>query len=106
MLTPIQVTFRHIDRSIALEHRARELINKLERYCDRITGCHVVIEGPASHANRDQGIHVYLELAVPGGTINTSNAPKKHAQHCDANVALRDAFEAAERQLTNFATAE
>jgi ribosome-associated translation inhibitor RaiA len=102
MQTPPRITFRHLDRSEAMEHRVRELVHRLERYCDRITGCHVVIEGPGGRPHHHGPITVKLELIVPGGAVNASNAPLD-ATHNDAYVALRDAFEAARRQLVEFA---
>jgi hypothetical protein len=45
MRSPMTLTFRHTDHSSALEARARELGQRLQRYGERITQCHMTVEG-------------------------------------------------------------
>jgi len=42
MAFPLQVTFRNMSSSAALEERIRSLAGKLERFSSQITQCHVV----------------------------------------------------------------
>jgi len=106
MQTALRVTFRHMDPSAAAEHRIRELIQRLEHRYDRIIGCHVVVEAPAGGQSHHGAFRVSVELDIPGGVIHASNSPIKLDAHCDAYVALRDAFEAAKRQLVDAVTIE
>jgi ribosome-associated translation inhibitor RaiA len=104
MHSPLRITFRHLAHSAALEQEARQLADRLTRFYDRISDCRVVIETTNGRPGR-QGYTVKVELIVPGGTINVSNAEADASKHRDPYVALRTAFEAARRQLTDFAEA-
>jgi hypothetical protein len=63
--TPLQLTFRHLDRSPAVEARVRELVEHLERFHDRITGCHVVIDAPSAHRSKGAPYDVKVDLSYP-----------------------------------------
>ena len=99
MQTPLQLTFRHLDHSPTVAARVREHVDRLERFHDRITGCHVVIEAPAAHRNKGAPFDVKLDLVVPGGRITVRSERSEHQAHTDVYVALRDAFDAAKRAL-------
>lgn len=42
----LQITFRNIDVSPAVETKIRERASELEQFCDRIVSCRVVVEAP------------------------------------------------------------
>lgn len=96
---PITLTFHHIDRSGALEERARKLAARLGRFSDRIMQCHMVFEGP--DGGRDGGALscVKIDLTVPGAHIHADSLHTDGSGHPDIYVALRDAFNNAKRQL-------
>lgn len=102
MQSPLRLTFRHVDRSPALEARVHDLIGRLEKFHDRITACHVVIEAPNARPGKGRPFDVSIELAIPGGFIHAhgthGNANEGHA---DVYAALSDAFDSARRQLQN-----
>lgn len=99
MEIPLQVTFRNMGHSDAIENNVRDKATKLERYYDRIVGCRVVVE--ADHRNHRKGnlFHVRIEVSTPGGLLVASREPHQHHAHTDAYVAIRDAFEAIRKQL-------
>ena len=45
MSSPVTLTFRHLPRSGALEASARDVGGRLQRLNDRMTACHIVLEG-------------------------------------------------------------
>ncbi|MBE3109054.1 MAG: ribosome-associated translation inhibitor RaiA [Acidobacteria bacterium] len=99
MQAPLNISFRNMDPSEAIETRVREKAEKLERLYDRIISCEVVVEAP--HRNHQKGklYDVRINLSVPGDDINVGRTgPQNHA-HEDVYVAIRDAFAAANRQL-------
>lgn len=99
MTIPVQVTFKGMDASPALEARIREKAARLERFADRIRRCHVTVEAPHRHHRQGQLYRARIEVVVPRGDIVvTRESPQDHA-HEDASVAVRDAFDAAVRQL-------
>src|SRR5271166_3004453 len=99
MTVPLQVTFRGMEPSPALEARIREKAARLERFEKDILRCHVTVEAPHRHHHQGQLYGAYIEIFMPrGNVIVTRNRPQDHA-HEDPYVAVRDAFDAAVRQL-------
>jgi hypothetical protein len=100
MQSPVSLTFCHIDRSGAIEERARKLGHHLARFNERITHCHMTIQGPDS-AGADAGsaYWVKIDLTVPGARIHADSLHVDGAGHDDIYLALRDAFNNAKRQL-------
>ncbi len=98
MKIPLQVTFRDIAPSDAVEIRIREKADKLGRFYDRIMGCRVVIEMPQRHKHQGKLHSVRIDLTVPGAELVAN-----HTQHEDVYVAIRDAFTAMTRQLEDHA---
>lgn len=99
MQTPLRITFRHMETSPAVEARVREHVEWLERFHDRITGCHVVIERPPAHRHKGAPFDVKIDITVPGDEIVVRSERAEHGAHVDVYVALRDAFDSARRLL-------
>lgn len=103
MQVPVQVSFRNMDPSEAVEDNVREKAAKLERYFDRIISCRVVVESPHRRRQKGKLYDVRIDIGVPGKEIVVNHVgPKNHA-HEDVYVAVRDAFNAAARQLEDHA---
>jgi ribosome-associated translation inhibitor RaiA len=121
MEIPLQISFRNMDRSPAVEERIREEVDKLGEFYSRIMGCRVMSEMPHRHRESGKRFHVRVYLTVPDREIVASNEPSLHssmqsfdveergkqqetaAVHKDIYVAIRDAFKAARRQLQDYA---
>jgi ribosomal subunit interface protein len=99
MHIPLQVSFRNMDPSPAVEARIREKAAKLERFHDRIIGCTVVVEAPHRHHHKGKLYTVRIEISVPGKNVVIDRAKPINQAHEDVYVALRDAFDAAVRRL-------
>jgi ribosome-associated translation inhibitor RaiA/cold shock CspA family protein len=102
MQVPLQITFRHMEASPAVEARIRSRLDELERFCDRIVSCRVVVE--CRHPRHHQGnlFRVGVDLKVPGREIAVGRDPKEHHAHEDVHVAIRDAFDATRRLLEDY----
>ena len=99
MQIPLQISFRNMDPSPAVEERIRKKAAKLERFHDRIIGCSVVVEAPHRHHHKGKLYSVRVDISVPGKDVVVDRAkPGDHA-HEDVYVAIRDAFNAATRRL-------
>lgn len=98
MRTPLQINFRGMETSPALETLIRDKAIKLEQFHPNVTACRVVVDKPHQHKQQGKHFIVSIDLTVPG-----SNIVANHAHHEDVNVALRDAFIAARRQLEEHA---
>lgn len=103
MQTPLQVTFRNIARSEAIEAKIRERAEKLDHFYDGIIGCRVVVEELHQHHRKGNHFHVRVDVAVPDAELVASREPDEHHSYTDAYVAIRDAFDAVGRQLEDYA---
>ncbi len=99
MQLPLQITFRGMAASPAFEDQIRRRAEELDRFYDRIMACRVVVESAHRHQRKGRIHHVRVELTVPGGEIVVKRDPPEHHGHEDLQVAIRDAFDAARRQL-------
>lgn len=98
----IQITFRDVEPSPAVEAAIREKAGKLGEIFDRITSARVVIERPHRRHHEGTLFHVRVDLRVPGREIVVSREPAAHHAHEDVYVAIRDAFDATKRQLEDY----
>ncbi len=101
MQIPLKIAFEGgLAPSEALRQRIERETQKLERFSDRITACHVSIVGRSGRHRQGDLYGVRLTLVMPGraDVVVNRNPPSDHA-HEDAYVAVRDAFNAARRRL-------
>src|SRR5687767_7964672 len=96
MQVPLELSTRRITLSPALEADLRKRATKLERHFDRITSCRIAVERPSNHHNEGGPYRVRVDITVPGSEL----VANKEAE--DLNTAIRDAFDAAERQVEEF----
>lgn len=103
MQLPLQITFRNMTSSPAVEAHIRERAEALDRFFGRIIACRVVVEARAHHHRKGKLYHLRVDLTVPGREIVVKRDPSEHHAHEDILVAVRDAFDAARRQLEDHA---
>ena len=94
MQKKLQIVFRSIDQSDAIEEAIHKKVEKLERQHDRITSCRVVLDAPHKHHHKGKLFQVAVTATTPEGDVNVSEDQE------DLYVAIRDAFNALTRQLT------
>ncbi len=95
MKLALQVTFRDMPHSDAIEAEIRRRVEKLEAFCDRIMSCRVTVETPGGHKHQGKLFAVHVDLKVPGEEI----ASTRRHENEDIYVAIRDAFDAVRRRL-------
>ena len=103
MRQPLQINFRDIPQSDAIEATVREKADKLDKFYDQIMTCRVMIEAPHGHHHKGKLYHIRIDLTVPNGEIVINRDPGDHHAHEDVYVAIRDAFDAARRKLQDYA---
>lgn len=101
----LEIAFHNLESSAAVEAAIRERFAKLERLYDRIVACRVSVE--ALHRQHRTGnlFEVHVDVLVPGAEIVASKPPRKVKERYanpDVHVSVREAFDAAERQLKRF----
>ncbi len=95
---PVKITFHGVDHSEAVETRIRERAARLAKFAPRATGLDVTVSAPHHHSRKGKLFQFTLDLHVPKGDIVVRQADTTNHAHEDVYVALRDAFEALERQ--------
>jgi len=100
METEPKIVFEHLDPSDALRQRILDEIAHLEEFCGRITACRVVLAAPEKHKHKGNLYQVRIHLVLPGGgEVAVRPSTARHQWSQDALVAIRNAFDAARRQL-------
>lgn len=98
MPIPLNISFHGMDSSSALEDHIREKVEMLEQLHPNLTRCNVTIEKPHHHKHQGNTFNVRIDLYVPGDEIVVNRDANE-----DAYIALRDAFDAAKRQVVRHA---
>lgn len=99
MQVPLEISTRWITLSPPLEAELRKRADRLERRFDRITSCRIAVERPTGNHHQEGGPYrVRVDVTVPGSEL----VANKEAEEIYA--AIRDAFEAAERQVDDWAS--
>lgn len=94
-----EITFRNIGSSDALREAIESRIEKLEHYSGRLMACRVAFERSNNTKRNGDHYHCRVDITVPGREIVVDRDPADKEDHADPYIAIRDAFDAAERQL-------
>jgi cold shock CspA family protein/ribosome-associated translation inhibitor RaiA len=94
MQEALQVTFRGLDRSEAIEQRIVAKAEDLARFSDRILRCHVTVETPHNHHYKGKRYTVRVDVHLPDRHVVVDRQDNE-----DVYVAIRDTFDAAVRQV-------
>jgi ribosomal subunit interface protein len=92
-ITP-QITLKNVPHSDAVEAKIREKISKLDQFSDRVMSCRVVVEESQRRQHQGKLFSVRIDMTVPGKELVVNRTENE-----DCYVAVRDAFDAAKRQL-------
>ena len=99
MQIPLQISFRNMDPSPAVEAVVREKAAKLDRFFERVVSCNVTIEAPHRHHHKGKLYKVRVDVGMPGKKDVHVKEGAKNQAHEDVYVAIRDAFDAAVRRV-------
>ena len=99
MSNEFQIVFHNIDQSDALTDSVNKRVEKLRRYNGDIIGGRVVLDSPHNNHHKGKVYSVTLELHTPNKEVVLTQEQHDNHAHEDLYVAIRDAFNAAERQL-------
>jgi len=111
---PVQISFRNMAVAPELEEEVRSRVAWLDSFYPRIVGCRVLLQAP--HRHRHRPLHIRIELSLPGEDVivdhepaldTTARSPRtgyvRGADHPDAHVAIREAFDVVRRRLEDVA---
>jgi len=100
MQIPLQITFRGLSPLPGVGALINERASRLERFSDRIIRCRVIVGVPHRHHRNGRRYSVHIDITTPLGNIVATREPACDASNSDQlGVAVREAFDAATRQL-------
>lgn len=99
MTNEFQVVYHNIDQTDAISEAVQKRITKLERFCDQIINGRVVLDCPHNNHHKGKVYSVSLEIHTSSREVRVNQEQHDNHAHEDLYVAIRDAFNAAERQL-------
>ncbi|MGR9087247.1 MAG: HPF/RaiA family ribosome-associated protein [Gammaproteobacteria bacterium] len=102
MQIPLQIVFRGIPPSEAVEAKIREKAGKLEKFHTHIMACRVAVESEHRHHHQGNPYHIRIDITTPHKEIVISREHHDKKAYEDVYVAIRDAFNAAARQLEDY----
>lgn len=120
MKLPLQITYRNLTPSDALDELIRARAAKLETYHRAIMRCHVLVALLHQHHQDGNRVQVRIDLTVPGEEIVVTHEPGHHQElregesermskadeldrtHTHAQVVVREAFDIARRRLQDY----
>lgn len=94
-----QITFRNAPASPDIEAKILTEVTRLEEHKNSIISCRVVVDVPHRHHKDGNLYEVRIDLKVPGAEIAVNREPAEHTEYRDIDIAIRDAFDEARRQL-------
>lgn len=94
MKIPLQISSRKMTLSDHTVDVIKHKVKKLESFCDKIIACRIMVETPHRHKHHGSLFNISIDISVPGADL----VVKKEANQ-DIFVAIRDAFDAARRQI-------
>lgn len=103
MIIPLQITWRDIPQSDAIEADIRAKASKLDQFYAHIVSCRVLVEASHRHHHKGNLYRIRIEIEVPDDQIVVTRDPGDKHAHEDIYVSIRDAFDAARRQLQDYA---
>lgn len=99
MKLPLKIVVRDIEIGDAVKEDIAGKAEKLTKIFDNIMRCRVVVEVPHRHQKTGVLYNIRIDMTVPGKEIVIKRQPNK-----DLSVAIREAFNAAYRELEDYAT--
>jgi ribosomal subunit interface protein len=98
MMKPaVDVVYRDLDSSAALNEIITKKLEKLNRYTDQIVHSRVVLDIPHNHKHKGKQFRASIELDIKGHPVAITQDDES------IHVAVRDAFSSAERKVKQLA---
>jgi len=100
MEEPLEITFRGVERTEALEKLIVDEVANLEKVCNYIISCTIAVEKPHKHPRSGNPYRVRIGVQVPHNPeIVVIQEPGEGKMHDSLTKVLRSAFKAIRRQL-------
>lgn len=100
MRVPLEISFHGVSRSEWSENYIREQAQRLERFCEGIVSCRVVVEQPHKHQHSGNPYRVRVEVRLPPNKdLVATEEPVEVSQQSYLQPVILNAFKTMERQI-------
>ncbi len=100
MQLPLQLSFKDIEKDPMVEGQIHDRIESLEKFCDHINSCRVVVERPQRHQSSGNPFRVRVDITIAGGhEVVAKQEAGKGDMHDPLQVVVKKVFDSAEKQV-------
>jgi len=100
MKVPLEISFRGIEKTDAVEDLIREKAADMERLCGDIISCRIVVEVPQQYQKSGRPYRVRINVNIPPGhEVVVRRESSEGMLHDELPSTIREAFDAAKRQV-------
>jgi len=100
MQVPVEISFKDINKTPELEDLINQKIARLEKICNYIISCRVMIERPQKYPDTGNPHRVRIDITVPPAhEIVARQSASEGDMHNPLETVIIKTFQAAERQL-------
>ncbi|MEB3357232.1 MAG: HPF/RaiA family ribosome-associated protein [Synechococcales bacterium] len=100
MRVPLEVSYRGVEKTDALDALIQEKVGKLEEVCSQLSSCRIGVEKTHVHPDSGSPYRVRIDMTVPPGhELAATKNPGEGTQYVPLETVIRDTFDAARRQL-------
>jgi ribosome-associated translation inhibitor RaiA len=104
MQIPLQVTFEGCDASDVVRAAIEREVERLEQHNRHIIRCRVAVIAPSHKHRHGTGFQVHVSLTIPPHeNVIVNHAPSDDNRYEHIEVAVREAFASARRQIDDLA---
>jgi ribosomal subunit interface protein len=103
MQVGLEIAYRDVEKSDAIENLIHKKLAKLQKLHDHIISCRISIERPQKSQQSGNPYRVRITTRIPPGhEIIVTRDPKDHDIHDPLDVIVRNAFDVTARQLKKY----
>ncbi len=97
----LDISWHNLERSDSVEADVQKRFEKLQQFCEDITGARISLDQPHHPDQKPRKYGVVLELHVPDSTIIVDHAGNSEVQG-DLHQLVHHTFDAARRQVQDY----
>lgn len=100
MQLPLEISYRGVPKSDEIDTLVQTKAQHLDRFCDHISRCDVMIEQPNHAQQSGNPFRVRIDVTIPPGhELVADERQVKHEMHEPLSKVVNDAFKHMERQI-------
>lgn len=102
MKLPLQISYKNLARSEAINNLIKEKAAKLDRLCSNVISCRVTLDVPHKSHRHGNFYHITIDISLPGKEVAVTRESHDEIENKDFYHVLKEAFDAAYRQVEDY----